>query len=139
MRSLLFFLLSLPVLLMAQQTNDQNKSLSSDPDSVIYTMVQEMPQFGINNNDLQKFISEESKIKTSPTRTQNSINVFVQVIIEKDGSVTFDKIVKGDDKKKKYNKEAQRIAENMPDWSIGRMDDIKPVRVAIMFPIWFIE
>lgn len=136
---LLFFISGLPILTIAQQTNDKNESLSFDPDSSVYTIVEEMPEFGLNKGDLQEFITKESKFKTSKTRTPNSKNIFVQIIIEKDGSVTFDKIIQGDEKKKKYNKEAQRIAENMPDWSVGRTGDFTPARVIIMFPVWFIK
>ena len=124
---------------MGQQTDDQNKSLSSNPDSTIYTIAPIMPSLGLNNNKLQDFIQKESKIKTSKTRTKESKNVFVKIVIEKDGSVTFDKIAKGIDDKKKYNKEARRIAENMPNWSIGYLTNGDAVRVAIMFPVWFIK
>lgn len=75
--------------------------------------------------------------KTSKTRTATSNNVFVSIVIEKDGSVTFDKIARGVDKN--HDKEAKRIAENMPNWSSGYLDNGDKVRVVMMFPIWFVK
>lgn len=120
-----------------QQTDEQNRALSNHPDSVIFTMVPKMPSFGSNKEDLQNFINKESKIKTSKTRTSTSMNVFVNIVIEKDGSVTFDKIARGVDKK--HDKEAKRIAENMPNWSSGYLENGDKVRVVMMFPIWFVK
>jgi len=120
-----------------QETDEHNLSLSNDPDSTIYTITPLMPSFGNKREDLQNFIHEESKIKTSKTRTPKSKNVFVSIVIEKNGSVSFDKIVRGVDKK--HDKEAKRIAENMPNWSSGYLADESKVRVVMMFPIWFVK
>lgn len=120
---------------LGQQTNSNNESLSSHPDSVIFTIVPVMPEFGKNEKSLQKFINKESKIKTTKSKTESSKNVFIQIVIEKDGSVTFDKIARGVNTD--LDKEAIRIVENMPNWSVGRLKDGSAARVTVMLPIWF--
>ena len=120
---------------LGQQTNSNNGSLSSHPDSVIYTIVPVMPEFGENEKSLQKFIKKESKIKTSKSRTESSKNVFIQIVIEKDGSVTFDKIARGSNAD--LDKEAIRIVQNMPNWTIGKQKDGSAARVTMILPIWF--
>lgn len=123
------------VTLSGQQANGNNESLSSNPDSVAYTIVTEMPKFGKNQNSLQQFVKMESNLKTSKTRTPTTNNVFIQIIIEKDGSVVFDKIARGSDNN--LNKEAIRIVENMPNWTAGKNADGSSARVVMMLPIWF--
>ncbi|MGB6034937.1 MAG: energy transducer TonB [Cryomorphaceae bacterium] len=132
---LLFLGLTVSFCSFGQQTNANNASLSSNPDSVVYTSVPVMPEFGKNEKALQKFIKNESKIKVNKSRTETSRNVFVQIVVEKDGSVTFDKIARGVNDQ--LNTEARRIVENMPNWTPGKLKDGSNPRVVMMFPIWF--
>jgi hypothetical protein len=54
-----------------------------------------MPTFNDDKDGLQKYIQKESKYKTSLTRKPDTKNVYVEVIIERDGKVNFVKIARG--------------------------------------------
>ena len=118
----------------AQDVIHKDLSESSNVED-IFTVVPTMPHFGNNNEDLQPFIRKHSQYPVSPTRTETSRNVFVQVIIELDGRVTFEKIARG--VSKKYDAEVKRLVENMPKWTPGLDGKGFPARVRLMFPVWF--
>jgi hypothetical protein len=118
----------------ALHTLGQNQLIKST-DTSVYTMVPMMPDFGNDNAALQNFIVKEARYPVTAKRTSTSKKVFVQVIIEKDGGVTFDKIAHGYNEK--FDAEARRIVSKMPNWSIPKLATGEPARVYIMFPIWF--
>jgi len=104
-------------------------------DEEIYTVVPIMPQFGSTKEALQEYIKKNSKFPTSLTKTPTTKNVFVKVLIEKDGKVVFDKVMRG--VSEKYNSEAKRLIENMPNWAPGQFENGKKARTYISFPFWF--
>lgn len=104
-------------------------------DESIYTVVPIMPQLGDNKEALQLYIQKNSKYPTSITKTATTKNVFVKVVIEKNGKVKFDKIMRGVDDK--FDSEARRIVENMPNWTPGQFENGKTARTYMSFPIWF--
>ena len=118
--------------LMFGQQEIENQSIN---DTTVYSIVPTPPKFGKNEKSLQKFIKKESKFKMSKTKTPTTKNVYVQIIIEKDGNVSFVKIIRGTTPK--FNNEAIRIIKNMPNWSIGKVNDGTPVRVGYIIPFWF--
>ncbi len=118
-----------------QETLKKDSTTTSANDTTIYTMVPTMPEFGITRSSLEEYIKGESKLPTSIKKTPATKNVFVLVIIEKTGKVTFRKIVRSPNDK--LSEEAKRIAERMPNWSVPRLNDGTPARVSLMFPIWF--
>ena len=139
-KNTLIILIGLGIILSFNNSFGQNDKIKQDSslvasDTAIYTILPTMPSFGEDYSELQNFIVKESKYPASKTRTNTTKNVFVQVIIEKDGKVKFDKIVRGIDEK--FDTEARRIAEKMPNWTIGRLSNGKPARIFMMFPIWF--
>jgi len=105
------------------------------PDTTIYSYLPSMPQFGKTKEALQDFIVKESRYPAATTQTATTKNVFVQVIIGRDGKVTFDRIAKGVDEK--LDAEAERIARAMPPWSVGKLQDGRPASVRMIFPVWF--
>ena len=60
--------------------------------------------------------------------------VFIQFVIERDGSITDVKVVRGVDAS--LDKEAVRVVQSMPKWKPGKQRG-KPVRVAYTLPINF--
>ena len=114
----------------------QDEVINTDNnDESIYTVVPVMPQLGDNKEALQLYIQKNSKLPTSTTKSPTTKNVFVKVVIEKDGKVNFDKIMRGVNDK--YDSEAKRIIQNMPNWTPGQFDDGKKARTYMSFPIWF--
>lgn len=114
----------------------QDEVINTDNnDEEIYTVVPTMPQLGDKKEALQEYIQKNSKLPTSLTKTNTSKNVFVKVVIEKDGKPKFDKVMRGVNEK--FDSEAKRIVENMPNWSPGQLANGKTVRTYMSFPIWF--
>ena len=60
--------------------------------------------------------------------------VFIQFVIERDGSITDVKVARGVDAS--LDKEAVRVVQSMPKWKPG-MQDGKTVRVKYTVPIMF--
>lgn len=120
---------------VSQSTNENKDLISSNSDSSIYTIVPTMPEFGHHPNALLAYIYNEAVLKVTMTRNDRTKPVFAQIIIEKDGSVTFDRIEKG--YAEKYDNEAKRIIEKMPKWSIPLLEDGTPARVYLLIPFWF--
>lgn len=60
--------------------------------------------------------------------------VYIQFVIEKDGSITDVKVARGVDSS--LDKEAVRVVKSMPKWTPGKQRG-KPVRVAYTLPINF--
>ena len=94
-----------------------------------------MPEFKTESDSLESYIVKTSKIPATVQRTQTTKPVFVYIIIEKDGSVTFDKIGRGYNVE--YDNEAKRIVEEMPAWSPGRLGNGEPARLSMIIPFWF--
>ena len=104
-----------------------------DNDS-IYEICQVMPQFPGGERAMMEFMAsnvhypEEAKEKGIEGR------VFVNFVVEKDGSVTEVKVRKGIGKL--CGEEAVRVVKAMPKWTPG-MQDGKPVRVHYNVPFFF--
>ncbi len=124
------------ILIWQFQANCMNSNLidSSSMDTALYTYAEIEPQFGKNENSYYTFLSKESNYKTSKNRNSNSKCVYVEIIIEKNGQVKFNKIAKGVNEK--LDKEAERIFNMMPNWKPG-INSNKNVRFILIMPIWF--
>ena len=107
-----------------------------DAENQIYTIVDSMPNFGDNEDVLQEYIQANSKLRTSTHRTETCSPVFVYVIIEKDGTATFNGIARGDGAKR--NKAARHVIQKMPKWHPGSSRG-DPKRVSYIIPFWFEE
>lgn len=129
-----FLLCSILFLSFSQYSLAQNKEQSRE----FYTMLPVMPEFGDNTAEaMSAYFVENARLKCTKSRNENTHAVFVNVIIEKDGTPTFNGIARGEGKA--YIKEAKRLIKKMPKWSIGRLDDGSPARMQYILPIWFVE
>lgn len=100
----------------------------------IYTVVEEtaspiggMPQF-------YKYIGSNMKYPVSARRFGIEGKVFVQFVIEKDGSIKNVKVIKGIGGG--CDEEAKRVMENAPNWNPGKQRG-KPVKQQYTLPIQF--
>ena len=86
-----------------------------------------MPQFPGGESGLQEYIS--SNLKYPQIAQENGIQgrVFVGYVVNKDGSVSDVKILRGVDPS--LDKEALRIINSLPKWEPGKQNGI-PVRVS---------
>ncbi|MFY0601412.1 MAG: energy transducer TonB [Cyclobacteriaceae bacterium] len=82
-----------------------------------------------------KYVGENLKYPDRAARLNVSGRVFVQFVVEKDGSLTDVKVIKGifDD----CDQEAIRVIENAPKWSPGKQRGV-PVRSYRRVPIVFV-
>lgn len=92
-----------------------------------YELVDEMPEFPGGYDLMQKFIREN---RNGMLEKKGQVNI--EVIIEKDGSITNINISKSVDRV--HNEDALRIINIMPKWKSGILNG-KPVRCKIVIPV----
>jgi periplasmic protein TonB len=117
------------------QTVDAQELETITQDPTVHAMVPNHPSFGEKSEDLQLFIQKNSRIPTLVKSSETSRNVISRVIIEPDGAVTFENILRSPDEQ--LSAEAKRIIALLPKFNPGTMDDGGSVRVYYMIPFWF--
>ena len=98
----------------------------------IFHVVEEMPEFAEGN--VAEWIMKNIKYPKEAIEANITGKVFVQFVIEKDGSITNAKIARS--ASTLLDAEALRIVNNMPQWIPGKQRG-KAVRVAYTLPISF--
>lgn len=98
----------------------------------IFVVVEDMPQFP--GGSVQRWISKNVKYPILAQENGIQGKVFIQFVIEKDGSITDVKVMRGVDAS--LDKEAIRVVKSMPKWKPGKQRG-KPVRVSYTLPINF--
>lgn len=98
----------------------------------IFVVVEDMPSFP--GGDVTKWISKNVKYPVLAMENGIQGKVYIQFVIEKDGSITDVKVVRGVDAS--LDKEAVRVIKSMPKWKPGKQRN-KPVRVSYTLPINF--
>jgi protein TonB len=81
-----------------------------------------------------KYVSKNLKYPAQARRMGVEGKVFVQFVVEKDGSITDIKVVKGIGAG--CDEEAVRVLENAPKWKPGKQRG-RPVKQRIVLPIVF--
>ena len=104
----------------------------SDGEADIFQVVEDMPQFP--GGSVQKWITKNVKYPMIAQENNIQGKVFVQFVIEKDGSVSDVKVARSVDPS--LDKEAIRVVKAMPKWKPGKQRG-KPVRVSYTVPINF--
>lgn len=103
-----------------------------DIDEVIdFLPLEDMPEFLGN---VQKWIAKNIKYPIIASDNGIEGKVFVQFVVEKDGSVTNIKVARGVDAS--LDREALRVISEMPKWKPGKQRG-KAVRVSYTLPIAF--
>ena len=93
-----------------------------------------MPQYTGGESALMKYVSENIKYPEKAKEDGIQGRVFISFVIEKDGSVSNVKVVRGIGGG--CDEEAARVIAGMPKWQPG-MQKGKPVRVNYMMPVFF--
>ncbi len=104
-------------------------------ESQVFFIVEDMPEFPGVELALRKFIA--NAIKYPVIAQENGIQgkVYVNFVVDKDGSITNAKIARGVDPS--LDKEALRVVNSLPKWKPG-MQRGKPVKVSYTVPISFV-
>lgn len=100
----------------------------------IYNIVEVMPEFPGGMDQMANYLSENIKYPEEAKDKGISGRVFISFVIEKDGSVSSAKVMRGVGGG--CDEEALRVVNAMPKWKPGLMKG-KPVRVSYMLPINF--
>ena len=103
-------------------------------ENTIFQVVEEMPEFPGGIPELMTFLSKNVKYPTTAQEKGVQGRVIVQMVIEKDGSITDAKVAKGVDPL--LDKEALRVVSTMPNWKPGKQRG-QAVRVKYTVPISF--
>lgn len=101
---------------------------------VVYSSVDQMPQFPGGLNGLMEFLNTNIVYPTVAAEKNIEGKVLIQFVVEKDGSVGEIKILRSIDPNLDY--EAIRLCKMMPKFIPGMLDG-KPVRVWYTLPINF--
>ena len=104
-------------------------------EAIPFTVVEEKPMFnGGDANEFSKWVN--SKLVYPEIAKENGVDgrVTLQFTVEKDGSVSNVKVLRGVDPS--LDKEAVRVVQNSPKWTPGRQRD-RAVKVTYVFPVIF--
>lgn len=107
---------------------------NSLPDDTPFVSVQNMPEYPGGINALKAFLATNIEFPETAARVGIEGTVYVYFVVEKDGSVSNIKTLRGinDD----CNEEAERVIGLLPKWKPGNQQG-KTVRVSFTIPVSF--
>ncbi len=115
--------------------SEQKESASSQsPDDVVFTMVQQNPEFPGGDKEMMKFVSSNIKYPENAAKQKIEGSVIVQFVVSKDGSIRDVKVLKGVNAE--LDAEAKRVVLAMPKWQPG-VQRGQAVNVKFVLPIKF--
>jgi len=100
----------------------------------IFTIVEDQPAFKGGMPAFYKFVLKKLKYPAQARRMGIEGKVFVQFVVDKDGSITDVKAVKGIGAG--CDEEAVRVISSSPKWKAGKQRG-RPVKVRMILPITF--
>jgi len=100
----------------------------------IFTFVEEYPEFPGGDKALREYILNNIKYPEVARTSGITGTVYVQFVVEKDGSISDVKVVRGIGGG--CDEEAVRVVKSMPRWKPGKQKG-QPVRVYFTLPIEF--
>lgn len=109
-------------------------SVDTGDDDKIFIVVEQEAEFPGGLSAMMKFIMKNLKYPPSARRMGVEGRVYVQFIVERDGSISNVKVVKGINAD--LDKEAIRIVSSFPTWKPG-MQGGRPVKSQFVLPIPF--
>src|SRR6185312_15253815 len=105
---------------------------TGDDANKVFTVVQQKPQFP---GDINKWLADRLEYPEEAKEANIQGTVFVAFIVERDGSITDVKILRGVNSA--LNGEALKKISSMPRWSPGQQNG-HAVRVQYMVPVHFV-
>ena len=127
--TVVFFACSSP----EEKKTDTVETVSTDADGA-FTEVEVMPEFPGGMEGLIEYLSSNINYPAQAKEEGIEGKVFVNFVVEKDGSIGETKIRRGIGGG--CDEEAIRVVNEMPSWTPGLQRD-KPVRVSYNLPISF--
>lgn len=115
---------------------DKNKEITQETNAdEVFMVVEQMPEFPGGDAALKTFIAKAIRYPADAQENGIQGKVFVNFVVDKDGSVTLAKVVRGVDPS--IDKEALRVINSLPKWVPGKQGG-HPVRVSFTVPISFV-
>lgn len=106
----------------------------NDDKDKIYDTVEVMPEFPGGVEAMYKWLAEHLKYPAEAAKKKVQGRVFVQFVVEKDGTITQAEVKRSPDDL--LSDEAKRVVNLMPKWTPGKVGG-KPVRTVFNLPISF--
>ncbi len=116
--------------------NNVNKPVTNNNSSQLFLFAQTMPSFPGGEAKLREYIIKNFNYPDYERTHGISGTSNVSFVVEKDGSLTDIKVVKGVPKGSGCDAEGIRLVKQMPKWKPG-IQGGKPVRVQMSLPIIF--
>jgi protein TonB len=114
--------------------SDEDLEIVEEDDEEVFMVVENMPEFPGGDLGLMKYI--QKNVKYPPIAKEYNITgkVYISFVVDKSGSVTNVKVVRGVDKN--LDAEAVRVIKSLPKYKPGKQRG-RPVRVQFTVPINF--
>lgn len=109
-------------------------SSGNSEEGEIFQVVEEQPMFPGGMEEMMKFLQQNIKYPKEAQEQGKQGRVIVQFVVNKDGSISNDTIVRSVDPL--LDAEALRVVRSMPNWTPGKQKG-KPVRVRFTLPVTF--
>lgn len=100
----------------------------------VFQVVEEMPEYPGGTDEMMKFLQKEIKYPKEAQEQGIQGRVIVQFVVNKDGSISGDSIVRSVDTR--LDAEALRVVRSMPNWKPGKQRG-KEVRMRYTLPVTF--
>ena len=117
-----------------ESDEDEEIEIIEEDDDEFFMVVENMPEFPGGDLGLMKYIQKHVKYPAIAKEYNITGKVYVSFIVDKSGSVTNVKIVRGVDKN--LDAEAVRVVKSLPKYKPGKQRG-KSVRVMFTIPINF--
>ena len=117
-----------------ESDEDEEIEIEEEDDDEFFMVVENMPEFPGGDLGLMKYIQKNVKYPAIAKEYNITGKVYVSFIVDKSGSVTNVKIVRGVDKN--LDAEALRVVKSLPKYKPGKQRG-KAVRVMFTIPINF--
>jgi len=119
---------------MDTEFDEDDIDIEEEDDDEVFMVVENMPEFPGGDLGLMKYI--QKKVKYPPIAKEYNITgkVYISFVVDKSGSVTNVKVVRGVDKN--LDAEAVRVIKSLPKYKPGKQRG-KAVRVMFTVPINF--
>ena len=117
-----------------ESDEDEVIEIEEDDDEEFFMVVENMPEFPGGDLGLMKYIQKHVRYPAIAKEYNITGKVYVSFIVDKSGSVTNVKVVRGVDKN--LDAEAVRVVKSLPKYKPGKQRG-KAVRVMFTIPINF--
>ncbi len=102
----------------------------------VFQIVEDQPQFPGGDQKMMEYIQNNIKYPSKAREMGTTGTVYVEFVVNKDGSITNVQIKEGTGIGDGCDKEAKRVVRNMPKWDPGKQRG-RSVRVKVRIPIRF--